>query len=84
MLTCQQLTELITEYLEGRMPFWRRVQFHMHLGMCRHCRAYLHQMKLTTAALGALPPVQMPEDVKAELLRRFRSMAPPPNKGEAS
>ena len=55
MLTCQQLTELVTEYLEGRMSFWRRAQFQMHLGMCKRCRAYIHQMKATVRILGRLP-----------------------------
>ena len=80
MLTCQQLTELVTEYLEGDMPFWRRVQFQMHLGMCRHCRAYIQQLKETVRTLGKLPQEQMPPDVQAELLKRFRGMAPPKQK----
>ncbi len=80
MLTCQQLTELVTEYLEGRMSLWRRVQFLMHLGMCRHCRAYLRQMKMTARTLGQLPQEQVPPEVKAELLRRLRGMAPPEQK----
>lgn len=79
MMTCQELTELITEYTEGRMSFWRRAQFQMHLGMCRHCRAYVHQMKATVVATGALPQAPVPDDVKAELLRRFRTM---PRQGE--
>ena len=76
MLTCQQLTEIVTEYLEGRMPLWRRLQFHMHLGMCRHCRAYVSQMRATVRTLGTLPHEEMPADIKAELMRRFVSMAP--------
>ena len=80
MLTCQQLTELVTEYLEGRMSLWRRAQFQMHLGMCKHCRAYIHQMKTTIRTLGSLPQEQMPADIKAELLKRFRSMASPERK----
>jgi anti-sigma factor RsiW len=77
MLTCQQVTEVITEYLDGRMSFWRRAEFHMHLGMCRHCRAYLRQMRATIRTLGAMPQEPMPVDVKADLLARLRSMSPP-------
>ncbi len=77
MLTCQQLTEIVTDYAEGRMSFWRRVQVQLHLGMCGHCRAYLHQMQTTARTLGKLPQAQMPADVKAELLERFGRMAPP-------
>ncbi|MBK8172864.1 MAG: zf-HC2 domain-containing protein [Sandaracinaceae bacterium] len=80
MLTCQQLTELVTEYLEGRMSFWRRTQFQMHLGMCKHCRAYIRQMKTTVATLGQLPQEPVPPDLKDELLKRFARMGPPEQK----
>ncbi len=76
MLTCQQLTEIVTDYVEGRMPFWQRAQVQLHLGMCGTCRAYLHQMRATVRTLGKLPAEPMPADVKAELLERFRRMAP--------
>jgi predicted anti-sigma-YlaC factor YlaD len=72
MLTCRDMTEIVTDYLEGRMTLGTRMRFHMHLGMCKHCRAYLRQMRLTVATLGRLPDEPMPADVKDELLRRFR------------
>jgi predicted anti-sigma-YlaC factor YlaD len=74
MLTCQEITEIVTDYLEGRMSFWQRAQFHMHVGMCRHCRAYLRQVRMTVRVLGRLPPEPMPPAVQEELLRRFRGM----------
>jgi len=43
--------------------------------MCRHCRAYLRQMKTTMDALGRLPDEPVPEDVDAVLLERFRRMS---------
>ena len=73
MLTCKQLTEVVTDYLEGRIPFRQRVSFHMHVGMCRHCRAYLRSMRMTMKTLGKLPDVSPPPEVRDELLRRFDS-----------
>lgn len=72
MLTCQELTELITDYLEGRVSFMDRLRFRLHIGMCRHCRAYLEQMKQTIRTLGMLPVEEIPPDVRDELLARFR------------
>ncbi len=72
MLTCQQITELVTDYVEGRMSFGDRMRFQMHVGMCKHCRAYLRQMKATVAVLGKLPEdTEMPDDVRDELHKRF-------------
>ncbi len=72
MLTCQQLTELVTDYLEGRMSLLDRLRFQLHLGLCRHCRAYLDQMRQTLRLLGTLPPEQIPPEVRDALLERFR------------
>lgn len=72
MLTCQRLTEIVTDYMEGRLPFFQRMQFRLHVGMCQHCREYLRQVKLTVRASGSLPRPPMPPDVRDELMRRFR------------
>jgi predicted anti-sigma-YlaC factor YlaD len=72
MLTCKQITELVTEYLEGRMPLRERIRFQVHLGMCRHCRRYLAQMKTTIRALGFLEPAYA-SGIPNELLQRFRT-----------
>jgi predicted anti-sigma-YlaC factor YlaD len=71
MLTCEQMTALVTEYLEGAMPLPRYLLFQLHLGMCRHCRRYLRQMKLTVAALGGVRE-PIPEPAMAALLEQFR------------
>ena len=73
MFTCQQMTELVTEYVEGRMPFWRRMKFQLHLGMCQHCREYVRQMKLTVKTLGQLPVAPVDASTRDELVRRFRN-----------
>lgn len=72
MLTCKEVTELVTDYLEGRMSLADRMRFQMHVGMCKHCRAYLRQMKATVAVLGQMPEdAEMPDDVSDELRKRF-------------
>lgn len=76
MLTCRELTELVTDYLEGRLRVVERLRFQLHLGMCRHCRAHLRQMRLTVRTLGALPAEPISADVRDELLSRFRSWRP--------
>lgn len=72
MLTCRELTELVTEYLEGRMSFMDRLRFRAHVGMCRGCRTYLDQMKQTVRTIGKLPSEDIPPEVRSQLLERFR------------
>ncbi len=73
MLTCKEITELVTDYAEGDLSFMDRVRFQMHIGMCRNCRRYVRQVKATAGALGLLPPPEVPPDLEQELLRRFES-----------
>lgn len=73
MLTCKEITGLVTDYAEGNLSFMDRIRFRMHIGMCRNCRRYVRQVKATAAALGMLPPPEMPPDLEQELLRRFES-----------
>jgi len=72
MLSCKELTEILTEYMEGSMPFSQRAALRFHLMMCEHCRAYVRQTKMTMKALGKLPVEPMPDPVKEELLRHYR------------
>lgn len=76
MLTCQQITELVTDHLEGTLSLRGRAQFYLHVGMCRHCRAYLRQMKATVETLGELPGEPMSDSMRSELLACFRELNP--------
>jgi len=72
MLTCQELTELVTDYLEGNLSFADRLQFKMHLGMCPHCRRFVQGQKLLIDLTGQLPPEPLPEEIQDDLLAAFR------------
>lgn len=72
-LSCKEVAEVITDYLEGAMPWWDRIRFHMHLGLCLGCRNHLQQMKQTIETLGKLPPEPIPPHIRDELLKRFRN-----------
>jgi len=78
-MTCQEFVEIITDYLEGTMPFWERVRFHLHLGLCLGCRVYLRQMRQTIHTLGRLPEEPVPPVVREELLKRFRTWKTKPS-----
>jgi len=72
MLSCQELTELVTDYLEGTLKLGDRMRFRMHLALCPPCREYLRQMELTVGSVGELRESHIPDDVKGELMSAFR------------
>ena len=71
-LTCQELVELVSDYLEGALPPEDRQRFEEHLAGCDDCRTYLDQMRRTIAALGALTEAAVSPEARDELLRLFR------------
>lgn len=71
MLTCKQITELVTAYAEGQLPFMDRLRFRLHIGMCSNCKTYVRQLQATAKALGKLPEPEIPLELEAELMRRF-------------
>jgi anti-sigma factor RsiW len=50
-LTCREVVELVTEYLENGLPTGERRRFQAHLERCGGCRTYLHQMRATVELL---------------------------------
>ena len=72
-MSCQELVELVTEYLEGTLPPPDRARFEAHLADCRHCRLYLEQMRQTIRVLGRLSEDQLSPGVQATLLQVFRN-----------
>jgi anti-sigma factor RsiW len=71
-LSCQQVVELVTDYLEGRMSRSDRRRFEKHLSACDGCTAYVEQMRLTLRALGKLEERDISKRAKDELMDAFR------------
>ena len=71
-LPCQELVELVTEYLEGGLPEAERVRFEAHLALCSGCRTYLEQMRQTIRAVGRLAEESIEPKAKQQLLTAFR------------
>jgi anti-sigma factor RsiW len=73
-LTCRELVELVTDYLEGAMPAGERARVERHLAACDGCTAYVEQMRLTLRALGKIPEETISERAREELMVVFRDV----------
>lgn len=75
-IACQELVELVTEYLEGALPPDEVAAVEQHLADCDPCLRYLGQLRATVAALGVLPAERvsetLPEHAIDTLLEAFR------------
>ena len=71
-LSCQELVELVTDYLEDALPPVERARFEAHIEPCDGCRTYLEQIRTTIGLTGRLTPEQLEPAAEAALLGAFR------------
>jgi predicted anti-sigma-YlaC factor YlaD len=71
-LTCQELVELVTDFLEGRLSSEHRRRFEEHLVACEPCRRYVEQMRITVRLVGRLREEDLEPRVVGALLVAFR------------
>ena len=72
-LSCQELVELVTDFLEGALPPAEYARFEAHLTECDGCTRYLEQMRLTITAMGRLTEESIDPAACADLLQIFRA-----------
>jgi anti-sigma factor RsiW len=71
-LSCQELVELVTAYLDNALPPADHARFEAHIAECDGCRGYLEQIKTTIELTGTLAPEQLDPAAEEALLAAFR------------
>lgn len=71
-ISCQELVELITDYLEGGLGAEVRARFERHIESCSGCHAHLEQIRATIRVTGELSPESLTSDAEQALLQAFR------------
>jgi anti-sigma factor RsiW len=74
-LTCQELVELVTDYLEGGLSSHDRMRFEQHLVLCEGCVAHLMQMRSVIQLAGTLRVEHLDAEAREALLHGFRGWA---------
>ena len=72
-LRCQELVELVTDYLEDALDRRTRRRFERHIAGCPHCTEYLEQIRETVRLTGSLREDQLDPQARDELLAAFRT-----------
>jgi anti-sigma factor RsiW len=74
---CQEIVELVTDYLAGVLDSDMAAEVEAHLELCDGCDIYMEQMRATIRALGKVPVATLSEAAQADLLRAFRDLRGP-------
>jgi anti-sigma factor RsiW len=71
-MTCREVVELMTDYLDGALSAADRSRFEEHIAGCDGCTAYLAELRTTRRVLGKLAEEPIPAGVETELMKAFR------------
>ncbi len=71
-LPCQQVVEMVTDYLEDALPAADRRRLEHHLAGCPHCSEYLAQMRETIRLAGRLTDDDLTPAMQTDLTDIFR------------
>jgi predicted anti-sigma-YlaC factor YlaD len=71
-MSCKELVEVITDYLEETMAAEDRARFEAHLEECPYCREYVDQIRTLSGGLGPLREDTIAPETRDALLEAFR------------
>jgi hypothetical protein len=71
-VSCREIVDLVTSYLEQELPAAEAALFEQHLNFCDGCVTYVDQMRTTVAAVGRLGEEDVPPETQERLRAAFR------------
>lgn len=71
-LTCAEMVEQITDYLEGVLPPDQIAKFRAHLISCDGCEAYLEQVHTMLRSLRGTPDEVLSPEVESAIIGAFQ------------
>jgi anti-sigma factor RsiW len=70
-LSCQELVELVTDYLEGALTEAELRRFEAHIAGCGGCTRYLEQLRATIRITGTITTDDLSPEAERALLEAF-------------
>ena len=71
-ISCQEVVELVTGYLESELPAAETALFEQHLNFCEGCVWYVDQMRSTVRVVGGIEEENVPAEMRERLMTAFR------------
>jgi hypothetical protein len=71
-LSCQEVVELVSDYLEGELADEATSPFEQHLNFCDGCIWYVDQVRTAVVTTGRLREEEVPPETRERLMKAFR------------
>jgi len=73
-LSCQEMIEVVTDYLDDALAPGERQRFERHLSYCRGCTTYTEQIRETIRQTGMTPREEsLSPALRERIVEQFRS-----------
>jgi anti-sigma factor RsiW len=72
-ISCQEVVEVITDYLEGNLSAEDVAILEAHLAICDGCHHYVDQIRITIATVGRIEDEEIPAELRDTVLAAFRN-----------
>jgi len=73
MYNCDQISEFIYDYVEGKVSFITRARFDMHLKACKNCRQYVYLYSTAANPVKFIEENPLPEELKEKTISFLKS-----------
>jgi anti-sigma factor RsiW len=71
-ISCQEVVELVSDYLDEALAADEAALFEQHLNFCEGCVWYVDQLRTTVATLGQIREEDLPAPTRERLMTAFR------------
>ena len=71
-ISCQEVVELVTDYLEAALPSNEAALLEQHLNFCEGCVWYVDQTRTTIGTVGQIGTSDLTDETRTRLLAVFR------------
>ena len=72
-ISCREVVEVITDYLDGKLAPEDAAVFEAHLAICDGCRWYLDQIRITIGTVDRIEDEHVPAELRDTVLAAFRN-----------
>lgn len=76
MLSCKEATRLVSENLDHKLSFWRRLGLRLHVTICRGCSRYASQItaldRIISGHYADGPPADVSDHIPPDAVRRMK------------
>ena len=72
MLMCRDLSVIASDYIDGELPVLQNISVKMHLMMCKDCRTFIGNLRVSTELMNASSGGKPEEDLIRKIDERVR------------